>query len=95
MLHYFQALHHILAADGDILLMRMAAVRTGCDNNSNVLILDADAVKLCHDDRQELARAAQTRNITDNDSHGFASMYKLAQRLRANRITNCFQSSSL
>ena len=77
MLHYFQALHHILAADSDILLVRMAAVRTGCDNNSDVLILNADAVKLCHNNWQELTRAAQTRNIADNNSHGFASMYKL------------------
>ena len=93
MLHNFQTAHHILAANGDILFMRMTAVGTGSNNNSDVLVLYAHTVQLGHNNRQKFGRTAQTSDITDNDSHSFACMHNFAQRLGADRVTDCFGSS--
>ena len=93
MLNNFQTAHHILAANGDILFMCMTAMSTGSNNNSDVLVLYAHTVQLGHNDRQKFGRAAQTGDIADNDGHSFACMHNFAQRLGANRVTDCFGSS--
>ena len=93
MLNNFQTAHHILAANGDILFMRMTAVGTGSNNNSDVLVLYAHTVQLGHNNRQKFGRAAQTGDIADDNGYSFACMHNFAQRLGTDRVTDCFGSS--
>ena len=90
MLNNFQTAHHILAANGDILFMRMTAVGTGSNNNSDVLVLYAHTVQLGHNNRQKFGRAAQTGDIADDNGYSFACMHNFAQRLGTDRVTDCF-----
>ena len=93
MLNDFQTAHHLLAANGDILFMCMTAVGTGSNNNSDVLVLYAHTVQLGHNNRQKFGRAAQTGDIAYDNGYSFACMHNFAQRLGANRVTDCFGSS--
>ena len=93
MLNYFQTAYHLLAANGDILFMRMTAVGTGSNNNSDVLVLYAHTVQLGHNNRQKFGRAAQTCDIADDNGYSFACMHNFSQRLGTDRVTDCFGSS--